>query len=294
MKQTLLLIVLALGMCSTCLAQVKKTYRKEKNGFEWYLIQEGNYEGAEDKNGKIIIPLSRQYTSVHVPSYVEHTYFDVFKKSSGELLNGICDKWGKEIIEPKYEFLNYYNSDGMFGFYSREVGGKYTNLNVSIDYEDKAYRLNIDGTRSYISNGTNGSYASSSSSSQQTYVFEFDSFQWGNRNYEAKNDVKITISISRSGEIKLDIDGTPNEFKCASIEYESDPILVGSTNFTFYDPESDQYLTMYANGIFVFPFGPLVTTSKSEIAKKVFQSIYPEIVNKTFMPSVKNTKRKSL
>ena len=79
MKQTLLLMVLALGMCSINVsAQTKKSVRKTttqtkqtlkdsreyqvgEDGFEWYKICKNGKFGAEDKNGNVLVPIEYSY-----------------------------------------------------------------------------------------------------------------------------------------------------------------------------------------------------------------------------------------
>lgn len=89
MKHKLLLMVLALGMCSINMcAQTKKPatkattqkkvtkpilkssreYKVEDDGFEWYIIFKNGKIGAEDKDGKTLIPV--EYNSIsyqHIP-----------------------------------------------------------------------------------------------------------------------------------------------------------------------------------------------------------------------------------
>ena len=56
MKQTLLLMVLTLVMCSINVSAQTKKYKVEDDGFEWYQITENEMEGAIDKYGNLIIP----------------------------------------------------------------------------------------------------------------------------------------------------------------------------------------------------------------------------------------------
>lgn len=88
MKQIIILMVLALGMCSISgSAQTRRTNTQQKkpspivpqetreyqvgdDGFEWYKICKNGKYGAEDKNGTIIIPL--EYDNVIYISYNKH------------------------------------------------------------------------------------------------------------------------------------------------------------------------------------------------------------------------------
>ncbi len=74
MKQkVLLLMALALGMCSICAdAQTEREFEVGKDGFEYYFIKKkdvnGNRKyGAEDRNGNVIIPT--EYDLIHYSSY---------------------------------------------------------------------------------------------------------------------------------------------------------------------------------------------------------------------------------
>ena len=134
MKQTLLLLVLAFGICSIS-GNAQKKYEIGLDGFEWYEIRnsEGKY-GIEDRNGNTIIPTIYDYISYYdkedristgfsvtkdgyegwynksgrcIISYTRHykgalkqddkewgTYYWVTKDDG----SGICDINGKEIV----------------------------------------------------------------------------------------------------------------------------------------------------------------------------------------------------
>lgn len=57
MKQTFLLLVLALGMHSIDMSAQSKELQKTKDGFEWYLVSQNGKYGATDANGKTLIPI---------------------------------------------------------------------------------------------------------------------------------------------------------------------------------------------------------------------------------------------
>ena len=57
-------LMLCLLAPTTISAQPKREKKTELNGFVWYKLSEGSYEGAEDINGKTIIPLNKGYFSV--------------------------------------------------------------------------------------------------------------------------------------------------------------------------------------------------------------------------------------
>ena len=149
MKQTLLLMVLALGMCSiNTSAQTKKTvrntttkakatplnsreYQVEDDGFEWYLVCKNGKYGAEDRSGNILIP--NEYTKIwyiHINS--EPAFFMAFMGDylGAYLPNGKCiipvsrkynSIWGHE----NDKFGSYYTYNKKNGFYGIcDINGK--------------------------------------------------------------------------------------------------------------------------------------------------------------------------
>lgn len=171
-----LLITLLSALC-TCLsfAQTKRRFVGE-DGFVWYLLTDGEgHDGAEDENGNILIPFSRQYSQVLWWCDDGH-YFMVEKKIGSNTYVGACDKWGKEIISPnKYNreqyFAVFYFSTkdfetGLHGFCIFSNDMKY-NFNIFLDSECKAYSLS-NGIKKYISDGTNGSPYSSATNESIT------------------------------------------------------------------------------------------------------------------------------
>ena len=61
MKQTILLIILALGMSGFALAQ-DRVKNVGKDGYEWFDISnEYRFHGAEDISGKIIVPMEYDF-----------------------------------------------------------------------------------------------------------------------------------------------------------------------------------------------------------------------------------------
>lgn len=129
MKQTLLLVVLALGMYSlTVNAQTKKNvvrktttrtkpkakptpkdsreYQVGKDGFEWYTICKKGKYGAEDRNGTLLIPSEYEkifYTDwLHIPGYF---WVKTNRQGMGE---GMYNRRGECIIPitRNYHFLS--------------------------------------------------------------------------------------------------------------------------------------------------------------------------------------------
>ncbi len=358
MKQTFLLIVLALGMCSASLAQVEKKYRIEEDGFEWYRIEEGSYPnkkyGAEDKNGKVLvpcqysfvyyhsaehyvrlpyfscdiensskrvvgvysidgkclIPTSRNYTSLYgwEGAFIDH--FTVEREGIGK---GVCDVNGRELIfvndieyiSPGYsngKFFYDFKKNGLMGLMDGNgkiiIEPKYKRIySITSMYDEYIEGENENGERikiapsSIVTTTQNllGKYekpSSSSSSSQQTYVFEFDSYILANTDIKDK----MSISISRSGDFFVDYGGLQLKYKCTSIEYHEaeNPFVLFDYSYITFREEGKDELTITSSGVFLFSY---ITTPINDTARNAFVSILKEVKNKTFMPSVKNTKR---
>lgn len=150
MKQTLLLMVLALGMiCINVSAQTKKTVRKvapktsttnktmQKNsreykiddddGFEWYLVCKNGKYGAEDKNGNLLIPY--EYTKIWYMSLDSKFNLPVFFMAilgdyvgayspDGRCIIPVSRKYTNIWPENDTEYGQYYTynkKDGMYG-----------------------------------------------------------------------------------------------------------------------------------------------------------------------------------
>lgn len=123
MKQkVLLLMVLALGMCSINVSAQSRTLETEKNGYQWYrIISKDRKYGAEGIDGSTLIPLSRGYdVIIFHPKETIEGYFTVTLNSKV----GVFDIKGKEIIEPyKYDFVIFLEEEGHVGYYSVESNG---------------------------------------------------------------------------------------------------------------------------------------------------------------------------
>ena len=116
MKQIFLLLVLSLGMLSINVSAQKRFLMTEDNGFQWYIIYKDGISGAEGKDGRVLIPLSRGYNTI---------MYEAFKNGKGHFLvirdlkYGACDIMGREIIAPdKYDFVNYHEVEGCVGYYT--------------------------------------------------------------------------------------------------------------------------------------------------------------------------------
>lgn len=147
MKQTLLIMVLALGMCSIKGSAQEKKYKVEDDGFEWYEIRKYSdgysYHGAQDKFGNTIIPLQKDMLILYrrggfviwdgnkkhgfvdkeghliVPMEydscepydqwgVSHPYIEVLQEIGGEIYTGMYDYYGKCILPISRRYQNVY------------------------------------------------------------------------------------------------------------------------------------------------------------------------------------------
>lgn len=100
MKKKLFIYVLISIFVCPLKAQITKTLKTEKDGFQWYELKENGFEGAESVGGETIVPLSKKYNRV----YYFHGYFNVtYKKNtnSKDDIAGIINTQGKEIISTK-------------------------------------------------------------------------------------------------------------------------------------------------------------------------------------------------
>ena len=142
MKRISLLILALWASASIINAQVTKELHTEEGGFEWYLISNDDYEGVEDIRHKVIIPLSKKYTSVDyndgffVVEY-DNEYEGLYSLTGKELISvkrkyesvnpmdnyisveignyeGACDLTGKEIISPKRGYDSVLMSDNYY------------------------------------------------------------------------------------------------------------------------------------------------------------------------------------
>lgn len=79
----------------------KKELRTEDDGFKWYIVKSyQGIQGALNKNGQVLIPLSRGYNNICYISQKEQPegYFNIQKAGK----EGACDINGKEIVPPIY------------------------------------------------------------------------------------------------------------------------------------------------------------------------------------------------
>lgn len=102
MKRALFLLIMT-SFVVTVNAQVTKTLKTERDGFQWYELKENGAEGALDVNGQSLIPLTKGYDRV----YYHNGYFNVKKNR----YVGLYSAEGKEIIstERGYEYVSYFN-----------------------------------------------------------------------------------------------------------------------------------------------------------------------------------------
>lgn len=186
MKQKLLLMVLALGMCSIGVIAQNRELKVESDGFRWYKVTQNGKNGAENENGKTIIPTRYDFIWYHKEgkdqgwfnvnnsgeegvyerdgSYIIPTtrgYTIIFKhiedegvyykvKKNGK--EGACDASGREIIAPQYKLLVYSPVSHTFKYVNSS--GEYVNTGIP-----------LTGGSSYASSNSGSSSSSSSSGS---------------------------------------------------------------------------------------------------------------------------------
>lgn len=121
MNTRIIMMMLALIVCSFSVNAQRKELRTEKNGFKWYKSFEKFFYSAESADGNTLIPISRQYKSIiFIPSNYNKGYFLVRKNNK----EGVCDITGKEIIAPdKYSTVNFHEEKGHVGWYSVKNNG---------------------------------------------------------------------------------------------------------------------------------------------------------------------------
>lgn len=88
------MLMLCLLAPTTISAQPTRKKITEENGFVWNRLSEGPHQGAEDANGKTLIPLSMGYTLVGYSASSKRFY------GIKNNMMGYHDETGKEIISP--------------------------------------------------------------------------------------------------------------------------------------------------------------------------------------------------
>ena len=111
MKQTLLIMVLALGMYSIKGSAQEKKYQVEDDGFEWYELSkysDGHFcHGAQDKFGNTIIPLQE------ITIWYKNGYFRINPSGAGfSEKNGLVDKDGHLIVPMEYCDAAFFKGKG--------------------------------------------------------------------------------------------------------------------------------------------------------------------------------------
>lgn len=137
MKQTFLLMVLALGMCCINVsAQVNgEQYRVEEDGFEWYYVySDKGYVGAKDKYGNTLIPTTygdvyyhEGYDGLDIGHFIAVEFISYPQGITDPGRRIIYNKKGEAIFKTwnKYEFLNLTYIKSIDKFYiSVSLNGK--------------------------------------------------------------------------------------------------------------------------------------------------------------------------
>ena len=147
----LFLLITTIAISSAGAQKVKRSKKIEKDGFRWYLLEQGDLKGAEIKKKEMVIPLEKQYihyyfgylqcnigehkalydTSGTLIIPIERKYTETipldgciyvhFKYTSNDSLRygiGICDLQGNEIVPTSRKYRKLHrNSDGAHHWY---------------------------------------------------------------------------------------------------------------------------------------------------------------------------------
>lgn len=109
MKNFLLIMVLALGMCSINVCAQEKEYKVEDDGFEWYRVskkESGKISyGAQDKSGNTIVP-TKYDSSIGYDNGILRVFDD-------EMKVGAFDTKGNLIIPVEYYCVTAYPVNGL-------------------------------------------------------------------------------------------------------------------------------------------------------------------------------------
>lgn len=123
MRKVFLFFVLAFCGCLHSYGQdVQKELKTEEDGFKWHLLYSNGFSGAQDVNGKDIIPLAKKFDGIGYRTDLKLFQITVFKD---DILTGFYSLDGKSLIEPgKYDNANYWNEAGKPQYFTVEKGGK--------------------------------------------------------------------------------------------------------------------------------------------------------------------------
>lgn len=115
--------------------------RKERDGFQWYYVKESKYVvGAQDKNGKDIIPTSKKFDYINY-SYVA-PYFQVWKydEKKDQTYYGAYSIDGREIVPP-VGFVEYDKDSDVFVYEDSDKREWYS-IGVSLNSKGVPYMSN--------------------------------------------------------------------------------------------------------------------------------------------------------
>ena len=202
MKRIALFLLIAAVAISTADAQkVKRTKKKEFNGFKWTLLEQDGIKGVEVKKGNIIIPLEKGFNEVKYSfdNHKDHKngFFVAEKKENGHWKASVFKTNGTEIISADRGYCNAYCEDegyinvsiyigsefycGLCDSNGREIivpqphySGFTTFINctgyITVRYKDKSYGVIDTNGREIIPQGRGYTYAVASNSGGRTYI----------------------------------------------------------------------------------------------------------------------------
>ena len=125
MKQKLLLMVLALGMCSISVAQMTKEFQVGDDGFKWYKTSTDGKVGAEDIYGNTIVPCEYQIINYKGNQYdFDPKWFKVSYRDNSDWTYGAYTANGRYVIpiSRHYNYINGHIEDN-FTYYDFEKKG---------------------------------------------------------------------------------------------------------------------------------------------------------------------------
>lgn len=107
LKILLLLLLFASGI-SNSFAQINKELKTEEDGYQWYLVSFNGARGAQDINGKEIVPLSKKFEWVNYDNgFLCGTIFSP-DDDLDKIKNAYYDKKGNVIIAlGRYDMVSY-------------------------------------------------------------------------------------------------------------------------------------------------------------------------------------------
>ena len=120
-KKLFLFALLVFGYIYSYGQEITKELKTEEDGFKWFWLYSKGSVGAQDVNGKELVPLSKQFNGVGYRTDLKVFQITVFKDD--DIKTGWYSLDGKELIAPdKYDVANYWNEEDKPKFFIVEKG----------------------------------------------------------------------------------------------------------------------------------------------------------------------------